>query len=114
MIGAKVNWWLDLYCGLLVSPSAIGIAISLARYAKNENIQNIYTTAIIAELRWEGDFVQGCVRAREHGRGPLKLWLTFWSEQGAAESKEPTTKKANPPRGRRADTKFSRLIVYEL
>lgn len=50
MIGAKANWWLDLYCRHLVSPSAIGIAISLGRYAKKENIQNMYTTATIAEL----------------------------------------------------------------
>ncbi len=44
MIGAKVNWWLDLYCRHLVSPSAIGIAISLGRYAKKENIQNMYNS----------------------------------------------------------------------
>ena len=47
-------------------------------------------------LRWEGDFGQGCVRAREHGRGPLKLWLIFGAKQGAAESKKPTTPKSKP------------------
>jgi len=41
MIGAKLDWWLDLYYRHLVSRSAIGMAISLARYAsKRENSEH--------------------------------------------------------------------------